>query len=150
MRPQIRAAAIGCKRQIVIQPDLQALPMRMFLCCGKLAVNMPLNPFVEENQLLSVYRGIVLSLGNWGPVVVGPIRPDPDIRILLDGSALPAHSKAAIAVEEVAFGRECSPEIPSGQGRDANSSNPSLRNRSFKRPKPFSYSTYSDPRSVSS
>ena len=60
VRPKIGPAAIGGKRQIVIETDRQALRFRVLLRSRKLPIDMPLHPLIEQDQL----RLILPELGN--------------------------------------------------------------------------------------
>src|SRR5581483_11704947 len=75
MRPQVRSAAIGSQRQVMIETDRQATLLRECLDGGKLLVNNELNVFIKIERM-RMPRGEGLTGPRFRRLVFhGPIAP---------------------------------------------------------------------------
>ena len=114
MRPEVGSATVGRQRQILIQTNSHPRLAGVLLDAGELAVDVPLQPAVEENFAL-VFSG---KLPNGVAVRIakrfGPVGPDPEIGVL-GMEMLVERTIRGIEAQEIAFAGD--PSFTFGAGR---------------------------------
>ena len=82
MRPEVGTEAIGGESEIVIQADALTFALGVFLGCGELKVELPLEIFVKQNLAPMFFRELGCGGGFRVLILLRPCAPGPDVRAL--------------------------------------------------------------------